>query len=156
MTNLIWEIPKDILQDTEKVLASKRSEVFVLWTAPIDTKNVCKISRLVIPLQDTHSGAEGAYVHIFGDDLSRITFDNFDKNERNVIQIHTHPSEYVDMSPLDRQWEVVNHVGALSIIVPSYGRHGLVDFSGVNIYEREVDDWRLWKKDELKRRFVMR
>lgn len=156
MTGLIWEIPKNILRDTEKVLASKQSEVFVLWTASINTKNVCKISRLVIPLQDTHNGVEGAYVHISGDELSRITFDNFDKNERNVIQIHTHPSEYVDMSPLDRQWEVANHVGALSIIVPSYGRYGLADFSGANIYEREVDDWRLWEKDELKQRFIIK
>jgi hypothetical protein len=154
MTNLVWEIPKNILNETAKTLASKRSEVFVLWTAPLNlTNNVCKISRHIVPEQDSHSGWEGAYVHIEGTELSRIVFDNYSRNERSVIQIHTHPSEDVEMSLLDREWEVVKHVGALSIIVPSYGKYGLDEFHGVNVYEREEDDWRLWTRDEISKRF---
>lgn len=154
MTTSVWEIPKKFLNETAKILSSKRSEVFVLWAAPLDlTNNICRISRCIVPEQDSHSGLEGAYVHIEGTELSRIVFDNYSKNERSVIQIHTHPSKNVEMSLLDRAWEVVKHVGALSIIVPSYGKYGLDDFPGVNVYEREEDDWRLWTPDEISKRF---
>lgn len=153
MTNLIWQIPEKIMHNTAKVLASKDLEVFVLWTSTIKMEgNVCKISRLVIPEQDSHKGLEGVYVHIEGKELSRITFDNYPKGERNVIQIHTHPSQNVDMSILDREWEVVNHVGALSIIVPNYGTDGLRGFPGVHVYEKEEDGWRLWPHEEIIKR----
>ena len=154
MTRLIWEISKNILNETTKILASKRSGVFVLWTAPLElANNVCKISRYIIPEQDSHNGLEGAYVHIEGTELSRIVFDNHSKNERSVIQIHTHPSKNVEMSLLDREWEVVKHTGSLSIIVPSYGKYGLNNFPGVNVYEKEENDWRLWTHDEINKRF---
>ena len=47
------------------------------------------------------------------------------------------------MSLLDREWEVVRDIGALSIIVPNHGKNGLDGFPGVNIYEKEEDDWAL-------------
>lgn len=156
MVDLRWKIPKTVLENTAKILASKDSEVFVLWTAPIKmTNGKYQISRLIMPEQDSHKGFEGAYVHIKGRELSRIAFDNYKRKERSVIQIHTHPSVNVNMSRLDRQWEVVSQTGALSIIVPNYGKNGLGDFLGVNIYEKETKDWRLWEKDEFLTRFIM-
>ena len=134
-------------------MASMDLEVFVLWTAQIEGKNgVCEIQRLIVPQQEPSIGPTWAYVHISGKELSRIAFDNFEQGERNVVQIHTHPSFNVNMSALDRKWEVVSHVGALSIIVPNYGKAGLEGFPGVNIYEREEDDWRLWSHGEINSR----
>ena len=154
MTRLSWRIPKKIIDNTSRALTSRQLEVFVLWTAPIETKNnVCEIKRLIVPRQDADVGSLGAYVHIASKELSRIVFDNYRHGERSVVQIHTHPSHNVDMSVLDRKWEVISHVGALSIIVPNYGKASLNDFLGVNIYEREENDWRLWDADEFKSRF---
>lgn len=152
MNKITWIIPKKILNETEIALRSKPLEVFVFWTSSIHkTYPECKISRLIVPQQDAHN-EWGHYVHIDGSELSRITFENYDNQERNVIQIHTHPSSNVNMSALDREWEVVTHVGALSIIVPNFCKNGLTNFQGVNIYEREENDWRLWKPDEIKKR----
>ena len=124
-----------------------------MWTAQIEQKNdVCEIKRLIVPQQNARTGSAGAYVHISGKELSRVAFDNFAHGERSVIQIHTHPSFNVNMSILDKKWEVVSHVGALSIIVPNYAKAGLEGFSGVNIYEREEDDWRLWESGEINHR----
>src|SRR6476660_4279231 len=118
---MLWQIPKKILEDTAAILSSKDEEVFVIWTAPIHIHdNICPVSRCVFPKQDAGSDF-GAYVHIDGSELSRIVFENYKKGERSVVQIHTHPSSNVEMSFLDRKWEVVNHVGALSVIVPNYG-----------------------------------
>ncbi|ODA41860.1 hypothetical protein DSBG_1352 [Desulfosporosinus sp. BG] len=72
------------------------------------------------------------------------------------MQLHTHPSANVIMSRLDLEWEVVKHIGALSIIVPYYGSRGLEEFSGVNVYERMEKGWRLWSKEEIRERLVVK
>lgn len=146
-------MPGRIVDETSRVLSSKQGEVFAIWTTSLGaTDDVIRVSRLLVPAQDSHETAWGAYVHISGDELSRIAFDNYDRGERNAVQLHTHPSANVNMSHLDREWEVVVHSGALSIIVPDYGRRGLVDFPGANIYEREGLQWRLWDHKEVSKR----
>lgn len=149
-----WSVSNRIMSQTVSALSSKDSEVFVFWTAPIERdKGPCMIKRMVVPEQDTHAGSEGNYVHIRGIELGRIDLANFAKRERNVVQIHTHPSSNTCMSDLDRRWEVVKHVGSLSIIVPNYAKGGLEDFLRANIYEQTADGWRLWGPGEFKRRF---
>jgi hypothetical protein len=95
------------------------------------------------------------WVHIAGQELQRIQLDNFQRKERSIIQLHTHPGANVNMSQLDKEWEVVRHMGALSIIVPFYGTRGLNLFDGANVYEREGDDWRLWPRSETAERLVV-
>lgn len=179
MTRTVWVVPKRVVDGTVGTLSRMESEVFVLWTAPkgpsrsrggggtrvgrilgrlraafpaLGRRRIA-ISRMVVPEQDTHAGADGAYVHIPGRELRRIEFDNYGRGERNVVQIHTHPSSNTCMSELDREWEVVTHVGALSIIVPDYCRRGLESFRSASVYEREEGGrWRLWGAGEFERR----
>ena len=156
MTQLNWKIPNYILNDTAQALASKNLEVFILWMAPKKPiKNEYEISRLIIPKQDSHITKCGAYVHIDGRELSRIGFMNFYNKERTIIQLHTHPSSNVEMSLLDKKWEIVKHIGALSIIVPNFGKNGLNDLSKINIYEKEKEGWRLWNDYEFQWRFTI-
>lgn len=149
-----WEVSEQIINKTTTAFAAGRHEVFVLWTAPLKSaEKICSIKRHIVPIQRPGTSTwGGVYVHIEGSELSRIQFDNYDKSERCVVQLHTHPSKNVLMSALDREWEVVKHVGALSIIVPNYGINGLHNFSGVAVYEREVNDWRLLSNNEVNRR----
>ena len=75
MTDLKWEIPKAVLYDTARILASKDLEVFVMWAAPLEIiNNTHHISRLIVPEQDSHSELGREYVHIYGKELSRIVF----------------------------------------------------------------------------------
>jgi proteasome lid subunit RPN8/RPN11 len=148
-----WQVPKKILDDTENALSSRQSEVFVLWAAALKRKgNIIKVTRLIVPKQTAYETPLGCYVRIEGDELSKIDFDNYDRGKRNVAQLHTHPSSNVNMSSLDRKWEVVFHTNALSIVVPNYCKKGLNGFSGINVYEKEVSDWRLWQHREILRR----
>ncbi|WP_413673292.1 hypothetical protein ACEN9H_31570 [Massilia cellulosiltytica] len=151
-----WLIPLSAIQDTERAFRSGNHEVFAIWTAKKSELGLADravpISRCVIPKQTPGMTSTGVYVHIEGAELQRIQLDNFDRSERSVIQLHTHPGADVRMSQLDREWEVVRHVGALSIIVPFYGQHGLISFEGVNVYEREERDWRLWSRAETSER----
>ena len=154
---MTWRIPASVIATTEAALRSGAHEVFVLWTASLSvaTTETMPISRAIVPAQQASATATGVYVHVEGSELARIQFDNFERRERNVVQLHTHPGHNVGMSPLDREWEVVRHVGALSIIVPYYGRRPLAGFSGVNVYERDERDWRLLAPDEVARRLAI-
>lgn len=153
MRTQLWKIKRSIIDETSKAFSSGKHEVFVLWTADLEANgSTLDIRRCIVPKQKPGFTRHGAYVHIEGSELSRVQFDNFDQRERSVVQLHTHPSADVRMSDLDREWEVVKHVGALSIIVPSYGKRRLIGFPGVNVYERVTDQWRLWSREETEQK----
>lgn len=153
-----WKIPKQLLEETQSAFQRGQHEIFAIWTATrleTESEGTAEITRCVVPQQEPGVSQHGVWVHIAGQELQRIQLDNFRRRERSVVQLHTHPGADVRMSKLDREWEVVRHVGALSIIVPHYCRHGLGSFHGVNVYEREEDDWRLWSANEVTERLVV-
>lgn len=151
-----WLIPIGVFSQTENAFRRGCHEVFVMWTASLnDAASDLLIRRAIVPEQRPGRTAFGVYVHIEGNELSRVQIENFMNRERAVVQLHTHPGNDVSMSDLDRQWEVVAHDGALSIIVPNYGRSGLEGFAGANIYEREGQRWRLWTAAEAATRICI-
>lgn len=154
-----WRVPSAVIRETEAAMHGRPHEVFALWTAALELETEyleqAHINRLIVPAQQPGWTPHGVYVHIAGGELQRIQFDNYDNKRRSIVQLHTHPSRDVNMSQLDREWEVVAHVGALSIIVPDYCARGLSLTSGANIYEREEDDWRLWSVQETIERIVI-
>jgi hypothetical protein len=161
MTPAMWKVPNQILAQTSHAFGRGAHEVFVMWTAQLHTtttgsdNGTIDVTRCIVPEQMPGQGNDGVWVHIDGRELQRIQLDNYAKGERSIVQLHTHPSSDVRMSLLDRQWEVVRHVGALSIIVPHYGARGLPGFPGVNVYEREERDWRLWPNREVQNRLII-
>jgi hypothetical protein len=152
-----WNVPLHIAAETERAFLVGRHEVFAIWAAPrlAGVKAGADISRFIVPAQTPGVTPDGVWVHIDGAELQRIQLDNFRRAERSVVQLHTHPGADVRMSSLDRKWEVVRHVGALSIIVPHYGTKGLLLHDAANVYEREEDDWRLWSREEARKRLVV-
>ena len=153
-----WNIGREVAAQTERAVLIGAHEVFAIWTSikpKGDLIEQVDVDRCIIPSQTPGVTKEGVWVHIEGRELQRIQMDNFDERRRSIIQLHTHPTDDVRMSPLDRKWEVVRHVGALSIIVPHYGRYGLRLGDGANVYEREEHDWRLWSQAEACERLVI-
>lgn len=156
MSQRTWRVPGEIVTSTTTAFVAGEHEVFVIWTAALgDTGDRIDVQRCMVPRQEARTTTLGVLVHIDGVELARVQFENYDRGERSVVQLHTHPDDDVRMSDLDREWEVVCHVGALSIIVPDYGRHGLRDLVGVNVYEREDSDWRLWTRTEAMERLEL-
>lgn len=158
MKKIRWHIPSSVVAHTEEAFLSGKHEVFAIWTAArsfvggsYDTVDVC---RCIVPLQTPGVTPTGVWVHITGLELQRIQLDNFKRKERSIIQLHTHPGRDVTMSDLDRKWEVVRHVGALSIIVPFYGVGGLQLGERANVYERDENGWQLLSHGEVQERLV--
>lgn len=153
-----WKVAQDVVTKTERAVHVGAHEVFAIWTAVKPEGEVIDrvdVDGCVIPAQTPGVTKEGVWVHIEGSELQRIQMDNFDAGRRSVIQLHTHPTDDVRMSLLDLRWEVVRHVGALSIIIPHYGRYGLRLGEGANVYERQEEDWRLWSQAEARERLVI-
>ena len=153
-----WKIGRDVMAETEAALRAGEHEVFAIWSAEQITTDLIDemwVDGCIFPTQTPGITAEGVWVHIQGRELQRIQLNNFKAGRRSVIQLHTHPGADVRMSRLDRAWEVVRHVGALSIIVPHYCRFGLQLWGDTNVYEREEDDWRLWSPVEARERLVI-
>lgn len=153
-----WKVCRQVVDQTEKAFRQGAHEVFAIWSSvqsQDDWVEQLKVDACIIPLQTPGVTEHGVFVHIEGSELQRIQLGNFKVGRRSMIQLHTHPGADVRMSLLDRQWEVVRHVGALSIIVPYYGQHGLQLGAGANVYEREMDDWRLWSQAEILERLVI-
>lgn len=154
-----WNISLAVAKQTEQAFLTGSHEVFVIWTAPrqvFGDSALAGISQCIVPAQTPGTTPAGVWVHIAGEELQRIQLENFRNGERSIVQLHTHPGADVNMSLLDRKWEVVRHPGALSIIVPHYGTRGLLLHEGANVYEREDDDWRLWSRMEARERLVLR
>lgn len=153
-----WNVPRKVIEDTERAMRGRDHEVFVMWTSALlaeSSADRAEVLRAIIPDQKPGQTALGVYVHIDGSELQRVQIENYECRERSIVQLHTHPTSDVRMSELDIEWEVVRHVGALSIIIPNYCRLGLSLFSGANVYEREEFGWRLWDVDETRRRLVL-
>lgn len=153
-----WHIDRKVIVQTERAVLVGQHEVFAIWSAvkPTATQTApLLVDRCIVPAQTPGVSAGGVWVHIEGAELQRIQLENFRDGRRSVVQLHTHPGADVGMSALDRTWEVVRHVGALSIIAPFYGRGGLALTQGANVYEREEDDWRLWSVHEAQERLVI-
>lgn len=156
-----WNIPPSVAAETAQAFLCGQHEVFAIWTAAAQGDHEgasadADLLRCVVPDQAPGISATGVWVHIQGQELQRIQLDNYRRRERSIVQLHTHPGADVRMSQLDRAWEVVRHVGALSIIVPFYGAGGLRLHDGANVYEREADDWRLWSRSEAAERLVLK
>lgn len=153
-----WKVSHEVVVQTERAMRAGAHEVFVIWSAnQLDDghHDLIQVDGCIVPAQTPGVTAEGVWVHIEGRELQRIQLENFKTARRSIIQLHTHPGTDVRMSRLDRAWEVVRHVGSLSIIVPNYCQGGLQLFNGANIYEREDDDWRLWSRVEAQERLVV-
>ena len=59
---------------------------------------------------------------------------------RRLAQVHTHPSDWVGHSPWDDQHAYSHRIGALSIVLPRYGRNS-PSLAQVGIHIRTADGW---------------
>jgi hypothetical protein len=141
-------VPSVVIAETTRALRGTDGERTALWQGPVDETPV-RIVRAVVPEQRSIRSSASHAVHVAGAELARIQFDAHDLGLRTWIQLHTHPSRHVGMSELDVQWAIVDFPGAVSIIVPSFGEHGLSEWPGVAAYERDDVGWRLWTRRQM-------
>ena len=123
-----WVIPSAVATQTERALLVGQHEVFCMWTAAAgnaisdEATGSAEVLRCVVPAQTPGETPSGVWVHIAGQELQRIQMDNYHRQERSIVQLHSHPGANVQMSELDREWEV----DCLAQLAHSRGDHKLV------------------------------
>jgi hypothetical protein len=86
--------------------------------------NLAVIRRLFVPEQIAYSSRFGVGVELTPRAHFTLT-DNLEHDERFFARIHSHPGRAYH-SPVDDENQVINHVGALSIVVPYFARDPIV------------------------------
>ncbi len=137
-------ISEDLTRRTAALLdsfaANRPSEGVVYWFG-IESAECAVVTTLVVPDADTSDGSIRTSVEANAGAVGVIT------NSPLVYlgQAHSHPGQYVGHSDVDDHETFARFEGALSLVVPWFGRYG-IDLDRCGVYRhlggrfREVDD----------------
>jgi hypothetical protein len=112
-----------------RTLSGGRKESVVLWQGKVLDTTTAEITGLVVPRQVT-----GPYhFNIPLSERLALISKVAEANEFILIQLHTHPRQAFH-SPADDQMAITKHQGAVSIVIPNFGREWEGDFAQTSIH----------------------
>ena len=135
-------VPDEVTEFTDEALrraGRERHEAFVLWTGVIDA-SAFVVRNAHVPRQTGYRSEEGVCVRVDGDELHRLNVWLYEHAEVLGVQVHSHPTDAYH-SETDDSYPIATAVGALSIVVPQYGRAG-VRGGGVAVYRLDARSWK--------------
>lgn len=144
-------VPVQIVRETETALraaGARGLEVFVLWSG-VANGRLFEVRCAHLPRQTSYRLELGLCVRVEGDELHRLNRWLFDAGERLAVQIHAHPTDAYH-SATDDAFPIVTALGGLSVVVPNFGRDGLLGM-GTRAYRLGVTGWRALDATELGR-----
>jgi hypothetical protein len=143
-------VPRAVVRETDTHLRGAgrvRSECFVLWSG-VQEHDAFHIRTGHLPRQTAYRLPDGLCVRVEGDELHRLNVWLFEHGERLAVQVHSHPTEAYH-STTDDTYPIVTMRGGLSVVVPDFGRAGLLG-NGVAYYRLGVSGWDELSLDEAK------
>jgi hypothetical protein len=144
-------VPAAIVQKTDAQLRAAghaHSECFVLWSG-VQEGETFQIRTAYIPRQTAYKFSDGLCVRVEGDELHRLNVWLFEPGERLAVQVHSHPTEAYH-SETDDTYPIVTVRGGLSLVVPDFGRAGLLGI-GVAYYRLSTSGWDELSQGEAER-----
>lgn len=144
-------VPAGVIRETDGQLRDAgrtRSECFVLWSG-VQEHDTLQIRTAHVPRQTAYRFSDGLCVRVEGDELHRLNVWLFEHGERLAVQVHSHPTEAYH-SETDDTYPIVTVRGGLSLVVPNFGRAGLLG-NGVAYYRLGFSGWDELPLDEAKR-----
>ncbi len=119
MTPTTIEIRVPLIEQTLSILresGSRNSEGIALWLGR-KTEDRTQVLEVYVPEHE----AEYDYFHIPPRAMSAL-LSYLGRNEYFVAaQVHSHPKEAFH-SDADDRWAIIRHEGALSLVIPNFGR----------------------------------
>lgn len=129
----IFTIPRWLLRATVRVLQSAGNqgrEAFVVWGGTVEQAGAeINFQSGLVPVQEGHDTGEGLLVTVSGQSLFEVNRQFYGRGQVLAAQIHSHPTDAYH-SDTDDCFSLVTLTGALSIVVPSFGRRGTDDLTG--------------------------
>lgn len=76
------------------------------------------------------------------------------KGQKVVSLIHTHPREWVGLSPVDEGNQICSRIGFWSLVVPWYGREPW-DLARIGVHARTNEGWYEFRGSEISQHVVL-
>jgi hypothetical protein len=134
-------VPRTVADFTDQVLRAagdNRHEAFVLWSGVLE-QSTFVVRNAHSPVQTAYRSDDGVCVRVDGNELHRLNVWLYQHSEMLGVQVHSHPTDAYH-SDTDDTYPIATTVGALSIVVPEFGRRGLRG-EGVAVYRFDARRW---------------
>lgn len=137
-----FTIPASLAEATLDVVAdagSQGAEAFVLWGGTVKG-NGLKFRSMIVPDQVAHRTERGLLVTVEGTALFEANKELYQRREILAAQVHSHPTQAFH-SDTDDCYSLVTLSGAVSIVIPDFGRRRL----------DAIGDWAIYRLIEASR-----
>lgn len=152
-----YTISRTVVEASERFLRAAGGagyEAVVLWLGRLLGEGEATVDRAYVPEQIPQVSEFGVSVRVRGGAITRLIA-ALDRDERVLIRVHSHPG-FAYHSDTDDLNMVVSHAGAISLVVPYFGRNG-IKLSLCSVNELQLDgQWRELAVDEVEQRFTVR
>jgi hypothetical protein len=121
-----FRLPATVLDATLALLvpaARAGQEAFVVWGGRAASDHELRFTSALRPRQRALATPDGLLVTVDGDALFEVNRTLFARGEILAGQLHTHPTDAYH-SDTDDHYPLVTLLGALSVVVPDFGRAG--------------------------------
>ena len=121
-----FRLPGSILDATLELLtpaAAAGQEAFVVWGGRAASERELRFTSALRPRQRAVATEDGLLVTVDGAALFEVNRTLFARGEILAGQLHTHPTRAYH-SDTDDHYPLVTLLGALSVVVPDFGRAG--------------------------------
>jgi hypothetical protein len=153
---LLYAIPQQVIRDTERVLMDyanivPSNEGFVYWGGT-KRKEAITVRAVIAPQTES--------------DYGRVTIShrsNFDlvgtlnqHNHIQIAQVHSHPTNWVEHSYGDNEMAAFKIEGLLSIVVPEYGKRGMLPLTKCGFHRYVKWNFRRLPEQYVCNHFIIR
>lgn len=136
-----YYIPESVIHETERFLKGYGSrnpphEGFVYWAGLI-FEGYIQILTVIAPKTESGPGR----VQVTNESNSQVIRELNKMRLVRVAQVHSHPIEWTDHSPGDDKWASFRVEGLVSIVVPKYGKEGILPIAKCGVHRYNNGDF---------------
>lgn len=143
-------VPAGVVDETLQVLQQagrSGSEAFVVWGGVVEGGTV-RFTSCITPVQQPAATTRGLLVSVAGKALFEINQTLYRRGELLAGQVHSHPTDAFH-SDTDDHFPLATTLGALSVVIPDFARHGIGSLSRWAFYRLAGTGlWNPLNKDE--------
>jgi hypothetical protein len=148
-------IPQRAISITEQVLRAyggrrRTSEGLVYWGGAKDG-NTVRVLTVIAP-QTTSAPRRVVATNTAN---ARVVNELVDHRFVYLAQIHSHPGDWVDHSDGDDEWAAFKHDGLLSLVVPDYGRGGMLPLAKCGVHRYQGGEFKRFSDEYVENHFEL-